>query len=523
MLAAFSGPGAPEEASAPGRAEDEAWGRSSFVLARWLFLRLLGVVFLVALGSLWTQIDGLIGSRGISPAVDFLAFVRNQLGGRSYWQIPTLLWLGASDRSIHLLCASGMVLSFLLIIGVAPRWILVLLWGVYLSLASVGDVFLHFQWDNLLLETSFLAVFLAPAGWRPQLGRRLEAPLPLWLLRWLLFRVMFLSGLVKLLSGDPTWRNLTALRFHYWTQPLPTWIGYYAHQLPASIQTACAALMFVIELAVPFLIFGPRRVRLFAAAALALFQLAIAATGNYGFFNLLTLALCVLLVDDRALSRIAPKSLRQPAAVPSSRSRLRRPMRLAFGLGSLLIVVLSVAEMRFWRGSLPEPIEGMLAAIQPFRSLNSYGLFAVMTTQRPEVEVEGSNEGWRWQPYQFKWKPGRPERASQFVAPHQPRLDWQMWFLALGSCARSPWFIRLQQRLLQGSPEVLGLLQTNPFPSAPPRYIRSVLYQYRFSEWSDWKTKNAFWSREKIGAFCPVLALQDGKLVAVQAVDSEVH
>jgi hypothetical protein len=470
------------------------------------------------------QIDGLIGSGGISPAADFLVFAHDQLQSRAYWQVPTLFWLDASDRSLHLLCGIGIALSLLVILDVAPRWTLALLWAVYLSLTSVGDVFLQYQWDNLLLETSLLAIFLAPAGWLPRLGRNGEHPLPLWLLRWLLFRLMFLSGMVKLLSGDANWRNLTALRFHYWTQPLPTWISYYAHQLPSGIQTACAILMFGIELAVPFLIFGPRRARLFAAATLALFQLAIAATGNYGFFNLLTLALCVLLVDDRVLSRFVPKVLRLPSApLFSSRSRWDRPVRLVFGAASLLIVAVSLAEMRFLRRSLPEPVEAGLGYLQPFRSINTYGLFAVMTTERPEVEVEGSTDGRAWQAYEFKWKPGRVERPSQFVAPHQPRLDWQMWFLALGSCGRNPWFIRFQQRLLEASPQVLALLQSNPFASMAPRYIRSVLYQYRFNEWDDWKSKNAFWTRERIRPFCPALALRDGKLVAVQGLDSEVE
>jgi hypothetical protein len=490
--------------------------RGTYALIQRVFISLLGAVFLIAFVSLWVQLDGLIGSRGISPVSEFLPWIGGQLGWKAYLRIPTLCWISSAGGFLHGLCAAGVALSVVLIIGIAPRWVLLGLWVLYLSLVSVGDVFLQYQWDNLLLEAGFFSIFLAsPRIWPgPQ---RAVNPFALWLLRWLLFRLMFLSGVAKLTSGDAAWRDLAALRYHYWTQPLPTWIGYYVHLLPSAFQTASAVAMFAIEIAVPFLIFGPRLARLFAAAAIAFLQVAIAATGNYGFFNLLSLALCLLLLDDAALGKILPRWLAGSRETPSEPIPARPALRNAFALGAVFCVLVSIAEMRFWRRDLPPPIEDLLSMLQPFRSINSYGLFAVMTTQRPEILVEGSSDGRTWRHYEFKWKPGDPQTPPRFVAPHQPRLDWQMWFAALGSCARNPWFIRFQERLLEGTPAVLRLLDTNPFPSSPPRYVRSMTYDYRFSEWAEQRKARVYWKRALLGPYCPILSLKGGKLIAVSA------
>ncbi len=476
-----------------------------YALATDAFLRLLGGVFLVAFASLWAQLDGLIGSRGISPVSELLPWVYGQVGSSAYLKLPTLCWISSTDGFLNGLCIAGVALSTLLMLRVAPRWVVALLWLLYLSLVSVGGPFLQYQWDNLLLETAFFSIFLAsPRLWPIRVEN--PHPLSLWLLRWLLFRLMFLSGLVKLTSGDLAWRNLTALRFHYWTQPLPTPIAYYAHLLPDGFQTASAVVMFAIELVAPLLIFGPRPARLVAAAAFGFLQLAIAATGNYGFFNLLSLALCLLLLDDGVLARALPRRFRATAESPAEPRPAPRALRIGCAIAAAFFVLVSVAEMRFWRRDLPSPIEDILAVLQPFRSISSYGLFAVMTLDRPEILVEGSSDGRIWRGYEFKWKPGDPTKLSRFVAPHQPRLDWQMWFAALGSCARNPWFVRFQQRLLEGTPEVLRLLASNPFPATPPRYIRSMTYQYRFSDWAEHRNSNAFWNRNLVGPYCPTLA-----------------
>jgi len=326
---------------------------------------------------------------------------------------------------------------------------------------------------------------------------------------------MVLSGLVKLLSGDETWRKLTALRFHYWTQPLPNPISFFAAHLPNVAHTVSAALMFVIELLVPWMIFVNARLRLWAAAILISFQLSILLTGNYGFFNFLAIALCLVLLDDEQWVRLLPKALGnrlvRPAPPPVNPPGWIRWTRAAL---AVLVLMVSLAEMRFLRRRLPEGIEDLLRVLEPFRSINSYGLFAVMTTTRPEILIEGSRDGQSWQTYEFKWKPGPVDSAPKWVAPHQPRLDWQMWFAALGSCRHNSWFLRFQKRLLEGSPAVLSLLKSNPFAEAPPKYVRSLLYRYQPAEVDEWRRDGNFWKRELEGLYCPTLALQNGNLVA---------
>jgi hypothetical protein len=440
---------------------------------RWLFVRALALVYLCAFLSLAVQVEGLIGSGGILPAQELLRYVWERTGIERYWLLPTLFWLDASDGALLLACGGGAALSLALLAGLAPVPVLALLWALSLSLAGVGQVFLGYQWDALLLETGLLAIFFAPGGVRP--GVAGEPPrLVLWLLRWLLFRLMFGSGLVKLASGDPTWRSLAALDYHYWTQPLPTWLGWYAHQLPSWFQQASVAAMFGVELVAPWLVFAGRRARLVAFFPLAGLQLLIAATGNYAFFNLLTLALCLTLLDDQSLPGRWRARLAGPPLVPTGRRF--RPPDLA-----LAAVVLPLSLMQLLAATRlpvrwPETLVALYRAAAPFESVNGYGLFAVMTTSRREIVVEGSRDGASWTAYEFRYKPGDARRAPGFVAPHQPRLDWQMWFAALAPCDASPWLTRFLQRLQQGSPAVVGLLAGDPFPGEPPHFGRAALY-----------------------------------------------
>ena len=491
------------------------WGRHpirpTFFLTRWLFLRLLGVIYFIAFLALWTQIEGLIGSGGISPAERYLSAVREQVGHERYLAFPTLCWLNNSDAFLHFLCGGGLFLSLLLIIGVAPVLALVGLWAFYLSLVSVGQSFLSFQWDALLLETGFLAIFFASLQILPGISReKPPSSVVLWLFRWLLFRLMFASGVVKLMSGDPTWSNLTALNFHYETQPLPTVLGWYVHHLPEWFQKASVAGMFGIEIVVPFLIFAPRRLRVLGAIALVALQLIIAATGNYCFFNLLTMALCILLLDDAILRRCFPT--RFAKLPPSTVAFPQAWKRLLIGVLAAFILLLSglrIAGTFLWREGAPPIALDILTRIAPFRVVNNYGLFTVMTTSRPEIGVEGSNDGRTWKEYKFKWKPDDLDQSPRWVAPHQPRLDWQMWFAALrGNCQNSPWFVNFMIRLLQDSPDVLELLEENPFPEKPPRYVRAVLYDYRFTDLRTKREKGTWWKRERRGLYCRPIALR---------------
>ncbi len=485
------------------------WGQSveapTFSVAHSLFLRLVGVCYFAAFVSLWTQIDGLVGSRGILPIARLLDAARSQLGGARFDLLPTLCWWSASDGFLHFLCVGGAAAALAVAVGVLPAPALAVCWVFYLSLCGAGQDFLEFQWDLLLLETGFLAIWLAPIRtWR--LPARLESPrAPRVLLLWLLFRLMFSSGFVKLESGDPTWHNLTALTYHYWTQPLPPWTAWYMAHNPLWLLRLSCFVMFAVELAAPFLIVAPRRLRLFGAAAMAGLQAAIAATGNYAYFNLLSIALCVLLVDDTVFARL---KRRQPAANPEAAPTAGAWPRWALLPVATLLTLLSFVH---FAGTLrlgvpwPGPVLAAARAALPFRSVNGYGLFTVMTTSRPEIILEGSDDGAAWKPYEFRWKPGDVTRRPRFVAPHQPRLDWQMWFAALGTYEEQPWFVPFCARLLEGEPSVTALLAANPFPHAPPRYLRAVVYDYRFTTAGQRRATGAWWKREEKGLYLPVL------------------
>ena len=487
------------------------WGRGeyavcrpTFYAARRWFLRLIGVVYLIAFTSFWTQVDGLIGSKGILPSESWLEAIRNRFGTDSYRLFPTLCWLNPSDWFLHLLCGVGAFLSLLLVAGIAPTLCLIVLWASYLSLSVSGQVFMNFQWDYLLLEAGFLSIFFAPLRLLP--SSRTEAritPQAHFLLCWLLFRLMLMSGVVKLTSGDESWWNLTALRYHYETQPLPTPLAWLANQAPPWFQAGSTLLMFATEIGAPLVLFAPRRLRLIGVAALITLQILIALTGNYCFFNLLTISLCLLFIDDyvwpryRTWRRVEPGGVRWP-------SWLMIP---------LTAFVLLCSAPLFWDAFFPgagwpQLLQEVYGSVEPFRSLNSYGLFRVMTKTRPEIIVEGSQDGLVWRPYEFKYKIGDIQRAPPIVAPHQPRLDWQMWFAALDEVNREPWFVNFLARLLQGSRPVLGLLKRNPFGDSPPRYVRARLFQYHFTDFREKKETHAWWKRGDEEVYCPALSLR---------------
>lgn len=508
------------------------WGRdpspSTYAVAGRLYLSLLGLVFLIAIVSLASQIQGLVGSHGILPVGQYLERAGEQLGPGRYLQLPTLCWIDSGDGFLYGLCTAGVLLAVLLTAGIAPIPVLAMLWLVYLSLSVAGQAFCSFQWDTLLLEAGFLAMFLAPRppwAWRPPPQRPPASGL--WLQRLLLFKLMFLSGITKLLSGDPAWRDLSALPVHYQTQPLPTWIGYFAYGLPEWFHHASVVAMYVIEIGFALLIFGPRRVRHVAGAGLILFQVLIAATGNYGFFNLLAVVLCVPLFDDRLLKRLAPRRLGAFFQAP--------PRRHAAGLGraavltaTAVITVLSgLALLREMvrtqrRNTTPAPVvfvldaldrcllswgEPVLGVIDPLRTINGYGLFRVMTTQRPEIVIEGSDDGRTWREYEFAWKPGALDHRPGLVAPHQPRLDWQMWFAALNPTGNAYWLEGLLERLLEGEPRVTALLKGDSFAGKPPRSVRLVYYRYRFTDRDTRKRTGRWWERERLGELTAPISL----------------
>ena len=482
----------------------DALSGATFTVGPWLFLRALALVYLVHFLSLWGQVHGLIGSKGLLPFADYFAAAKAELGADAIWRLPSLLWAAPTDAGLTALCAAGTVLSLLLLVGVAPAPSLVLLWACHLSLVTAGQDFLSFQWDNLLLETGLIAIFLSPLKFLPA-GTTGTAAIPRYLLWWLNFRLLVLSGAVKLASGDEAWHRLTAMEYHHFTQPLPGPLAWFFHHLPAWAHRLEARATFALELFVPFLIFAPRRLRHFAGVLLILLQVVIASSGNYGYFNLLAVALCLVLFDDAAWPRrLRRRLLFGPGAGRPPRSELRWHSRI---LAPMAIVVLFLTTAAFVErlnpGSLPGWTRPVRSAFAPMRSFNSYGLFAVMTTARPELIVQGSLDGEEWRTYEFRWKPGDPERMPRQVAPHMPRLDWQAWFAALGPprSHRALFMHRLAGALLEGRPEVLALLGDNPFPEGPPKRIRILRYEYRFSTWGELREDGLWWDRRELGVW----------------------
>jgi predicted DCC family thiol-disulfide oxidoreductase YuxK len=476
------------------------WGRDyappRYELVSFLFLRLFGLIYLAAFVSFGAQAQGLIGSHGILPLAELTGAIARQAGVERFYLMPMVFWWSASDLAIQAVCWVGAGLSLLVVFGLLPRLSLALLYVLYLSLLYAGQVFMTFQWDVFLLEAGSLALLL---GFAQRTG--------IWLLRWLLFRFMFMSGVVKLLSADPNWWNLSALSYHFLTQPLPTPLAWYAAQLsPRALQVATAA-MFVVELGLPFLFVCPRRLRFGAAFGILLLQLCILVTGNYNWFNLQTMLLCLTLFDDAALRTVLPQRLRRLLPLPSHLGP-RRPVRIAAAAFAVLVVFLSLVQMQLrFGGRPPRAALTVDALFEPLHIVSGYGLFAVMTTERDEIVIEGSDDGELWREYEFRYKPGELTRRPPWNIPHQPRLDWQMWFAALEDPHQAGWFPRFLEKLLQNDPAVTSLLAHNPFPGPPPRYVRARFYDYTYATPAE-KAQGLWWNRRFLGLYFPPVGLR---------------
>jgi predicted DCC family thiol-disulfide oxidoreductase YuxK len=480
------------------------WGKERipprYELVSFLFLRLFGLIYFSAFVSFGVQALGLIGSHGILPLTELIDAVGRNAGAARFYFMPMVFWYSAGDTAIQAVCWSGAGLALLLTFNLLPRSSLLLLHVLYLSLLYAGQSFMTYQWDVYLLETGFLALILA------------FATVPgIWLLRWLLFRFIFMSGVVKLLSGDPNWRDLSALTYHFLTQPLPTPLAWYAAQLPSSMLRFATGSMLVIELVLPFLIFCPRRLRFGAAFGILLLQSCILATGNYNWFNLQTMLLCLVLFDDAALQRCLPRRLVQLLPPRDERAGGRKAVSVTVGLLAVLLVFCSLVQMdRRFGGNPPAAAQKVDQLIEPLHIVNGYGLFAVMTTQRDEIVVEGSTDGIEWRDYEFRYKPGDLMRAPPWNIPHQPRLDWQMWFAALDDPRGLPWFSGFLRRILENEPSVTALLAKNPFPDKPPLYVRALFYDYTFASRAD-KAKGLWWKRRLLGRYFPAVRLANGE------------
>ncbi|MCU7827553.1 MAG: lipase maturation factor family protein [Candidatus Thiodiazotropha sp. (ex Myrtea sp. 'scaly one' KF741663)] len=462
-------------------------------LTSWLFLRLLGLIYLIAFLSLSVQISGLVGPEGILPLEHHLSFAAAQLGQPKAWlRFPSLFWwTGASDIVLQGTALLGAFLSLSLIFARHERVVLIALFLLYLSLYHAGQVFTNFQWDTLLLETGFLAIFLVGGPTR----------LLIFLFEWLLFRLRFMSGLFKLVSEDPSWTGFTALNHYFETQPLPHIGAWYAHHLPEWVLKTGVGMTFFSELIVPFFIFLPRPFRLAAAAITILMQLLIIATSNHNFINLLTICLCLFLLDDRLIKRLIPQSIR----LKTDRQVIRtgKLKAVLISLVTLLIVPASLIGLysNLARGSIAVPLQSFYDSARSFGIGNIYHIFPTMQRERHELIIQGSDDGTTWRTYEFKYKPGDPAQQPQIVMPHQPRLDWMIWFVPTQQPVMMHWFGLFMQRLHQGSTPVTQLLATNPFESKPPRYLRVLTYRYHFTPPEIDAESGNWWQREYLGEF----------------------
>ena len=467
----------------------------NYQLASGLFLKLLALIYFSAFFSLSVQVTGLVGANGILPLTELLEYSYLNNGITAWLYKPTLFWFDSSDVSLKGAALLGCVVSLLLFAGFKPVWSLIVLFALYLSLFHAGQTFLTFQWDTLLLEAGFLAIFLTGG----------QSHLLLFMFHWLLFRLRFMSVISKLASGDPSWSNLTTLNYYFETQPLPHVGAWYFHQLPEWVLQGGVLLVFFTELIVPFFIFLPRKFRLFAAATTIVMQLLIIATSNHNWINLLTIVLCLFLLDDGILQKIVPLRLRPFISVDGSDNaeHVIRKRSYVFPVFALLIMVSSVSAFTGMVSTknILEPLERSTLLVRLWGLGHIFHVFPTMQTERHELQIEGSYDGDEWESYGFKYKPGPLDKKPAFIMPHQPRLDWMIWFVPPRHPEMLYWFDGFLLRLKQGSPEVLDLLEYNPFPDKPPEYLRVQVFKYRFTSMGERERTGQWWTREYLGQF----------------------
>ena len=461
----------------------------NYSLGFWFLARLTGLSYFFAFLSLLPQIRGLIGTDGILPAENLLTRASQTLGPAAPAALPSLAWLmGASNTSLHLIALAGLIAAAFLTFGLLRPFSAALTWLCWLSFVNIGQDFLSFQWDTLLLESGFLLIFLEKPGLLPRPPGTDAPPRLIQFALWfLLARLMFSSGIVKLLSGDPTWADLSAMTYHFQTQPIPNPLAWFIHQLPHPLLKFSTVLTFAIELLLPFALLIPKpQARLAAATGFLSLMALIALSGNYAYFNLLTVALCLTLIDNRYF----PSFLRC-RTIPLPWTPV--PWRHLASLAALLQLSLTLPVLFSTLGLFPRSLSHRWEiSLAPWHLTSGYGLFAVMTTRRPEITLEQSQDGQSWEPILFPYKAGPPNRLPPQIAPFQPRLDWQMWFAAL-SAERGQlpgWFAHFLQQLQNGSPAVWNLLSSSPQPHP---YLRLRLDQYRFTTPAERSATGHWW------------------------------
>ena len=516
---------------------DSRDGASSCLIARWLLLRALAAIYFSAFFSLLFQIKGLLGPQGILPAQQYLAEVAHSLGAARYWFAPSIFWLSANSHMLMAVTWIGLLASIFAFLNLWPRLAFFICFVCFLSFAAAASDFSGYQSDGMLLEAGFLALFFAPPGGLP--GWAADHPPPrasLWLLQWEWFRIYFESGLVKLLSGDPQWRNLIAMDEYYQNSPLPTWIGWYVEHFPHWFHKATTVSTLLMELVVVIMLFFPRRVRLICFLIVTPWEIGVILTGNYAFLNYLVLSLGLLLLDDNTLRRFVPARFSPPApsmyAVvgPYARPGPEESERGAGILPHLSAIRVGITTvLLLWIGYattaelISMPLRRMIlpatpvTALEPFRIANQYGLFAVMTRGRYEIEFQGSNDNRNWIPYPFQYKPQAVNEPPGIYAPYQPRFDWNLWFASLGDWRHNQIVPLTEEHLLENDVDVLSLFRSNPFQQSPPRYVRAVLWQYWFTSIEEKRRSGNWWRRQLLGLYAPVITrTPDGEYRSVE-------
>jgi len=456
----------------------------------WLFLKALAVIYFAAFLSIAVQITGLVGANGILPFNEFLEQAFEQRGYQAFLYLPTLFWVNSSDSALQVVSYAGCLFSIALFLGYKQKTMLVLLFICYLSVFHAGQMFLTFQWDSLLMEAGFLAIFLI-AG---------PSHLVIFLYHWLLFRLRFMSGISKLATDDPVWANLTTLNYYFETQPLPHFGAWYFHQLPDWLLQAGVVFVFFTELVVPFFIFLPRKFRITAAVITIFMQLLIIATSNHNWINLLTIVLCLFVLDDRLIKKLLPTFL-----LPNEIKQVDNNRKSSFILPVVAVLILTTSVAAFIRmagvAKSPNAVVHSTVVVRSWGIGHIFHVFPTMQTERHELQIEGSYDGRVWKAYEFKYKPGRLDKRPEFIIPHQPRLDWMIWFVPPQHPEFMYWLNEFALRLQQGSPQVLALLESNPFKQKPPKYIRALVFEYEFTTAEERQKTGNWWKRQYLGMF----------------------
>lgn len=484
----------------------------SYWLTRFLILRLLGIVYAVAFLVAINQIVPLIGSHGLLPVEIYLDRVRTGLGSglAGFLHLPSLFWFIHSDTALLIIGWLGFLLSIVLIAGYANAPMMAVLWFFYMSFVHIGQEWYGYGWEIQLLETGFLAIFLCPLIEMKPFPKRAPPFVIMVLFRWLIFRIMMGSGLIKF-RGDEVWRNGTALYYHFETQPLPGPLSRWFHFLPKSILKAGVLFNWLAELVAPIFVFWPRMLRHFAGVIIILFQFTIILSGNLSFLNWLTIVPAIACLDDDFWKKILPQNLVQKAKEAQSRAVPSRGITIGTWIVACLIILLSV-QPAF---NLLSSRQIMNTSYDPFELVNTYGAFGSVGEKRFNIIFEGTDHSnpldtFGWKPYAYKSLPVSLDQMPPQIAPYQLRLDWQMWFAAMSSPEDYPWVYNLIWKLLNNDPNAVGLFASNPFPQIAPTYIRATLYQYSFAKPGN--PKHNWWQRQRLGTWIAPLSIRDSSL-----------